>query len=145
MTRLQNCPLELAEAKAAEEREASLQADIDKIMNTDIPAFEQKAKDFDKKQKQFIKIREVFVARKQAEAMLENCRAGILAGKLEEGKPCPVCGSTHHPMPASFPAESISEEQYQEYADQEKTAQDKKVDALRAAEGARERVLWKSS
>ncbi len=144
MTRLQNCPLELAEAKAAEEREESLQADIDRIMNTDIPAFEQKAKEFGKKQKQFIKIREDYEAagerRKQAETMLENCRAGILAGKLEEGKPCPVCGSTHHPMPASFPAESISEEQYQEYVDQEETAQHKKDDALRAAEGAKATV-----
>lgn len=141
MTRLQNCPLELAEAKAAHEREAGLKADLDKMMNADIPAFEQQAQDFHKKQKQFIRARENYEAagerRKQAEVMLENCRAGILAGKLEEGKPCPVCGSTHHPLPASFPEEAISEEQYQEYADQEKTAQDKKDDALRAAESAK--------
>ena len=27
-------------------------------------------------------------------------QAGIIAGRLEAGKPCPVCGSTHHPRPA---------------------------------------------
>ena len=27
-------------------------------------------------------------------------QAGIIAARLETGKPCPVCGSTHHPRPA---------------------------------------------
>ncbi|MCL2148020.1 MAG: SMC family ATPase [Methanomassiliicoccaceae archaeon] len=37
----------------------------------------------------------------EAEGALDRSRAGVLAGALEEGMPCPVCGSTHHPSKAA--------------------------------------------
>ena len=38
-------------------------------------------------------------------------QAGILAVKLKEGKPCPVCGSTEHPKPASKSESVLTKEE----------------------------------
>ena len=38
-------------------------------------------------------------------------QAGIIAGRLEEGKPCPVCGSCHHPAPAAMAESAPTEEE----------------------------------
>jgi DNA repair protein SbcC/Rad50 len=44
------------------------------------------------------------------EDILRRSQAGILAANLEEGKPCPVCGSTEHPQLASMEDNSVTEE-----------------------------------
>ncbi len=41
---------------------------------------------------------------------LDN-QAGIIAAGLEEGRPCPVCGSQHHPSPASLPKKICTKEE----------------------------------
>ena len=46
-------------------------------------------------------------------------RAGVLAKNLEEGKPCPVCGSTSHPSPcmAVGGVQEVTEEEIEELAE----------------------------
>ena len=39
-----------------------------------------------------------------------DAQAGVLASALEKGKPCPVCGSTSHPMPCSEVADAPTKE-----------------------------------
>lgn len=49
----------------------------------------------------------------QERAFLDG-QAGYLAGFLEEGEPCPVCGSRRHPNPAERSREALSKERLQE-------------------------------
>ncbi len=44
-----------------------------------------------------------------AERAFLDAQAGILASRLEDGKPCPVCGSVSHPAPAVCPESAPTE------------------------------------
>ena len=53
-------------------------------------------------------------AKESYDRVLEAYRrgiGGILAETLEAGKPCPVCGSTHHPAPAGQQEDHVSEKE----------------------------------
>ena len=79
-------------------------------------AFEQAEKDYDV----------ALNARRNAERTYEQNQAGILAKGLEEGKKCPVCGSTHHPEPAMLPEDSVTEEKLNQLKKKENEARESK-------------------
>lgn len=54
-----------------------------------------------------------------------SAQAGILAEILEEGKPCPVCGSTHHPVKAQKAQDVPSEEELKQQENKAKELRNK--------------------
>ena len=57
-------------------------------------------------------------------------QAGILAAELQDGKPCPVCGSTAHPAPAQTSSANVNEaglEKLRADAEQARLARDQKA------------------
>ncbi len=55
---------------------------------------------------------------------------GVIASELEDGKPCPVCGSTSHPKPASHQGKAVSKEDV-DLAEEAKNEAEKAYKALR--------------
>ena len=78
----------------------------------------------DEKQTLEVKQKEVYSRLVSMERLRLEGQAAILAQKLEDGEPCPVCGSPEHPAPAKkhgkIPAEEAIEETRQVLEDIEK-------------------------
>ncbi|MDO4473248.1 MAG: SMC family ATPase [Eubacteriales bacterium] len=131
----------MQKAQMEEPRAEMLKKQVDKldsVLDERIPRYKEKEKELDQKQAVYVKARTLYEhavqARVRAEAVLENCRAGILAMGLKEGEKCPVCGSVHHPEPAVLPKESVTEEELKKLKREEQIASDKKECALAEAE-----------
>lgn len=134
----------LEKAQMQEPRAEMLKKQVDRldaILDERIPRYKEKEKELEKKQAAYTKSREIYdqavQARVHAEAVLENCRAGILALGLKEGEKCPVCGALHHPEPAVLPKESVTEEELKKLKREERIASDRKEGALAEAEYTR--------
>lgn len=138
---LRDKPAELIEAKNGSEKLTELLADLDSVIEEQVPERERRKKELSKKQKAFIdartKYEEASDRRGEAENILENSRAGILAKKLVEGEKCPVCGSVHHPEPAKLKESSVSEEEFKNLQEEESALQEKKNAANTGAEKAK--------
>ena len=138
---LKGKPAELIEAKNESEKLTGLVADLDAIIDEQVPEREKRKKALSKKQKAFLDMRaqyeEASSRREEAEHILEDSRAGILARKLVEGEKCPVCGSVHHPEPAKLKEASISEDDFKRLQEEEAELREKKNNANTAAEIAK--------
>ena len=138
---LKGKPGELIKAQNESEKITKLLADLGTIIDKQIPEREERKKDLSRKQKTFLDARneyeKVSSRREEAEHILEDSRAGILARKLVEGEKCPVCGSVHHPDPAKLTEASISEEDFKQLQEEESALQKKKDKANTDAEKAK--------
>lgn len=69
-----------------------------------------------------------------------SAQAGILAEKLEEGKPCPVCGSTHHPVKAQKAKDVPSEEELKQQESKAKELRNKSNEQSNTCSGLIETI-----
>ena len=134
---------ELADAlkKLENERLMVLLGAIKAVAEDKIPEREKKKRELEEKQdmykKLFIEYEDANRRRVEAEKILDDCRAGILARGLVDGEKCPVCGSVHHPEPAKLPDVSVTEEDYKKLQRAEEALQTKKTDANTEAAAAK--------
>ena len=140
INRLKNKPVELSELTNVIINIDSLKDEVSAFIDTKIPAHQSELKNLKTLQDKYVEARDkyddVHEELENAERLMESCRAGILAAKLTEGEKCPVCGSVHHPSPATLPAESISEEQLETLQKKDKTLGEAKNTAFTNAESA---------
>lgn len=138
---LREKPAELKMAENEGEKLKEFLAKLGAIIEDQVPGREKRKKELSKKQKAFLDARvryeEASDRREEAERILEDGRAGILAEKLVDGEKCPVCGSVHHPEPARLKEASISEEDFKKLQEEESGLQEKKNHANTEAEIAR--------
>lgn len=143
--KLKDTPEKLTEIKALREKYQELLSDIDKIFRNKIPERKRRIENLTAKQEAYKKAFAAYEIANQerieAEKILGDCRAGILAENLEEGKKCPVCGSVHHPEPAKIPSHAVTEEELERRKAQEEHLQEEKSNANTAAETAKTSLL----
>lgn len=118
----------LARVKNEIERAGNSISILDTLLS-DIEKVRKLEKDLKKEQDE---LKPLLDASEKADRTLSEMRtsylreqAGILASELEEGEPCPVCGSVHHPDPADISKDAPTASDLEKAEEEAKKAQKK--------------------
>ncbi len=125
------------------------QKDFD-LLETEFSKAEQTAKEYKTQkqttekrrlayQKASLEFEEKNAVYEQKRKIFLNAQAGFLAQELEDGCPCPVCGSLEHPSPCRLEEahQNLTKEMIEELALQAEQLRGKQEQAAAAAESAR--------
>ena len=110
---IENAPAELVKERGILSDIINITNEYENIVNTGRIELAPRLNRLKDAQNRYKKLRDDFEAAERkflkAERVMEESRAGIFASKLEDGVPCPVCGSVHHPCPAKPAPEAVTE------------------------------------
>lgn len=88
------------------------------------------AAEMDKQHQEFERMQRAFL----------DAQAGILAKDLQDGAPCPVCGSLEHPHPAELPVHAPTGDEVKQAKETYEKAQAAAAEASKNAEGQKGKV-----
>ncbi len=124
------------------EREASVKdfAEALEAYRKEEAALVRLQEDYQKKDADFLAQNRLY---EEMEQTFRDGQAGILASKLKEGTPCPVCGSTTHPKPAETTVAMPTEQELdaaKEKAGQARETREKSAQAAGAKKSSLEKT-----
>lgn len=114
-----------ARRSQAEDRSGEL-----KQLSADVVSLKAVEKELSSAQRQYMEAEKNAVVMKEKYETMNRAylhqQAGILASGMEAGQPCPVCGSTSHPHPASLPDGAPTKEELEFSKEASERAEEKR-------------------
>lgn len=121
-----------------QKKELAEQNKTHKKLLREIEIFREQQEELHQAQKTYIEAAkekdQIAVRYRELEQRFLDAQAGMLARGLKEGDACPVCGSTHHPLPAKVP-DAVPEKEELEQEKERLDASGAKTERLSAQAG----------
>ena len=135
--KLKNAAQDFEQLKACVDNQKRVSENLKDLLTVEHPKHQKREAEWNVSQEEAAKTlksyQEISAEYRHKEVIFDSCRAGFLAQKLQDNKPCPVCGSIHHPAPALLPEASVSEDELQVWKEASEAARAKKDEAITGA------------